>query len=612
MMPSEAIHGFLEAFDVPTERIPVTLHGQAAMYRTLLAGKRVLVVLDNARDTDQVRPLLPGSAGCFVVATSRNRLTSLLTTEGAYPVTLDLLSVAEATELLEQRIGRHRVTAEPEAAAEIISMCARLPLALAIVAARAATHPTFSLAALASELRQVDGTLAGLAGGEVSTDLRAVFSWSYERLGDRAGRLFCLMGLHPGPDLSLPAAVSLAGSSGSHTRAALTELAFAHMIDEVVPGRFTFHDLLRAYAGEQARTSVADGDRSAAMQRLLSHYLYSGNAAALRQIPRTAPLVLPELPAGVSPESPADFDAAQAWFDAEHAIMLGAVRLAAHSGFNVHAWQLAWILIDYLDRRGSWQEWMMAQQIALEVVKANDDRLGEAFTHRGLGLACLRLGHYVEAEEHFHQSRRIFGELGDVIGYADSNIDLGWMLGQQGRPKEALDLAVDVLETSMSTDHKLLQARAANNIGWFYALAGEPVQTLSFCEQALELYREIGDPRSEAYALVFLGYAHLCLGHHAQAVTYLERSLTLERAASDRYRHAMALSHLGAALRASGRVSEARNSWTEALQLLSRLGVAPGAAVGYPDPGRIRADLDAVDSMKDEPIPLADESPSRG
>jgi len=292
MSPAEAIRGFLEAFDVPGERIPVTLGAQAALYRSVLADRRVLVVLDNARDADQVRPLLPGSPGCMVVVTSRNQLISLITAEGARPLTLDLLTVAEARQLLAGRLGAGRVAADAAAVEEIIASCARLPLALAIVAARAATHPQFPLASLAGELRDARGGLNAFGGGDAAADPRAVFSWSYQQLSPQAARLFRLLGLHPGPDTTAWAAASLAALPTEQARGSLAELARAHLVTERAPGRFAFHDLLRAYAVEQARSHDTDDDRKATVSRALDHYLHvrlcRGMGVVRRRAPRAA------------------------------------------------------------------------------------------------------------------------------------------------------------------------------------------------------------------------------------------------------------------------------------------------------------------------------------
>jgi hypothetical protein len=281
MAPAEAIRGFLDALGVPAKRIPPGLDAQAALYRSMLAGRRVLVLLDNARDAEQARPLLPGTPTALVVVTSRNQLTGLVAANGAHPLTLDVLSTVEARELLARRLGADRLAAEPQAVEEIIVRCARLPLALTIAAARAATHPTFPLAAVAAELAEARGRLDALTAGDPATDMRAVFSWSYTVLSPAAARLFRLLGLRPSQDITVPVAASLAGHHPSDAGPLLAELAHACLLTEHTPGRYTFHDLLRAYAAELAQAHDTEPDRRAALRRLLDHYLHTANPAGL-------------------------------------------------------------------------------------------------------------------------------------------------------------------------------------------------------------------------------------------------------------------------------------------------------------------------------------------
>ena len=278
--PGEALRGFLDAFAVPQERIPASPDAQAGLYRSLLAGKRVLVVLDNARDAAQVRPLLPGSPGCLALVTSRDHLTALAAAVGARLLALDRLAAPGARDLLASRLGPGRIAGEPEAADEIIERCARLPLALSIVAALAAARPGFPLAVTAAELRQATAVLDPFHGGDVCTDIRAVFSWSYRALGPDAARLFRLLGLHPGPDMTVGAAACLAGIAAGQARALLAELTRGNLLTEHRPGRYAFHSLLRAYAREQAHAHDDDSARGDAAARVLDHCLHAAHAAA--------------------------------------------------------------------------------------------------------------------------------------------------------------------------------------------------------------------------------------------------------------------------------------------------------------------------------------------
>lgn len=616
MMPAEAVRGFLDALGVPPDRIPLSLDGQAALYRSLLAGRRMLVMLDNARDAQQVRPLLPGSPGCMVVVTSRNRLTSLVT-EGAHPITVDLLTVAEAHQLLARRIGHERLATEPAAAEKIIAHCARLPLALSIVAARAATHPTFALSALAAELAHNRGRLDAFDDTEVTADMRAVFSWSYQQLSLEAKRLFRLLGLHPGPHLAVAAAASLAGLSLSRARSMLTELSRAHLVDELAPGRFAFHDLLSAYAAEQADIHDPEAERSAALYRLLDYYLHAALAAAIDLHLRVEPIEVSPSAHGVAPaqswrgaEVPDDTTdgqdtdivpchaAAWAWFEDEHPVLVAVAQLAAAAGYVTHAWQLAWTLMEYFDRWGYWHDLVATQEVALAAALRQGEMLGQAHAHRGLGRAYLRLGHYEKAYGHLQQALDLFTELGDRAAQAHARIDLSWMLSQHGRLDEAIRNVQQALDLSEEADSSLARARALNNSGWYNALAGKPRQALVDCQQAHSLYRELNDPRGEAYALFFLGYAYHQLGEHERAIAHYHESLALKRSLSDRYRQAMAYDHLGDAYRATGDADAACTAWQNALEILAHLGAADSAGHGYPNANVIRAKIREVDAAR--------------
>jgi transcriptional regulator with XRE-family HTH domain len=341
--PAEAIRGFLDAFGTSAGRIPGGPDAQAALYRSLLAGRRMLIILDNARDEAQVRPLLPGSAPCLVVVTSRRQLAGLAATECAQLLNLDVLTHAEAHEMLSRRLGPELVEGESAAVSELISLCARLPLALAIAAARHAARPSRPLQALVEELRPAQDRLTVLDATDVAdavTSARAVFSWSYQSLTQPAARMFRLLAVHPGPDITAAAAASVAGVRQERARQVLTELVLANLLAEHGDGRYTCHDLLRAYAAEQASTSDSDADRKAAMHRMLDHYLHTAFGAA-KLLDQVDPAARPPAPVpGVVPEELADRGAAYAWFEAERPVLSAAISQAARHGFDGHAWHL--------------------------------------------------------------------------------------------------------------------------------------------------------------------------------------------------------------------------------------------------------------------------------
>ena len=356
VLPEQAIRGFLQALGVPSAEIPESPDAQTALYRSVLAGKRVLVVLDNARDADQVRPLLPGSGRCAVLITSRARLDGLVATVGARILTLDVMSEAESRELIVRRLGAARAQAEPEAVADLARLCAGLPLGLAIVAARAAARPGFRLAALSAELGGGDARLDALETADTTSSVREVFSWSYRQLSQPAARMFRLLGLHPGPDITVAAAASLGATGRSQARRAVAELAGAHLLTEHVPGRFTGHDLLRAYAAELAAEGEDEVGRDLARRRLGDHYLHTAAAAGRRLCPARPAVILGAAQPGTVPEKFTSYAEALGWFSAEHQVLLAVADAAAAACDDACAWQLPALLTDYLNREGHWHD----------------------------------------------------------------------------------------------------------------------------------------------------------------------------------------------------------------------------------------------------------------
>ena len=416
--PADAIRGFLMALGEELRRSGGELDGQAALYRSRVAGRQLLILLDNARDADQVRPLLPASSTCLVVVTSRNQLSSLLTHEGAHPLTLDLLSVAEAHKLLAGHLGSDQISGEPAAVDELIDLCARLPLALSIVAARAAAHPAFKLAALAGELRDAGRRLDALDGGDLGTNVRTVFSWSYRNLGEAAALMFRMLGVHPGPDISPHAAASLAGMPLEQARMALAELTRSHLLAEHSPGRFAFHDLLRTYAAQQAAAVDTETGRRAATRRMLDHYLHTAYTAVRLLYPSRETLtpLTPDPHAGA--QDLADYGQALAWCDAEHEVIPAVVVQAAASGFDAHAWQIAWILAAYYNRQGYLHDWIDILHIALAAARRIADRDGQARISHELGHAYFGLRVYDEARAYLRHSLEFNREAGDRVGQA--------------------------------------------------------------------------------------------------------------------------------------------------------------------------------------------------
>jgi DNA-binding SARP family transcriptional activator len=583
--PEEVICGMLDALGVPPERIPIDLDGKAALYRSLLADRKVLVLLDNARDIDQVRPLLPGSPGCLVVITSRDKLTGLITREGARMLTLDVLSTDDATELLASYLGHDRLAAERQAAHELIDRCARLPLALAIVAAQAAAAPAFPLRAFADELADEQRRLDALDAGDTTTSVRGVLSWSYHHVPAGAARMFRLLGLHPGADIAVPAAASLAGVPIHQARSALDELTRAHLLDHHAPGRFTFHDLLRAYANEQAHVVDPETDRQAALRRLFDHYLHTAHLADQLLDPHRDP-VTPSGPApGVLPERFADHEAAWAWCEAEHGVLLATITRAAATGFDRHAWQLCWMLGTFLERRGHWQEWEATAHLAVDAARRVGDRDGQGRSHLGQARACALLGSYQQALSHLHDAFDLYRELGDAVQQAHTRFALSWVLEHQSDLPAALEHVQQALEQYRATGNRLGKARSLNMVGWLHAQLGDHEHALACCYEALDLHVELADRLGTAHTWDSLGYAHHHLHNHAAAIDCYQQAVTLYRGLRNRYYQGGTLARLGDAHHAAGHTEAAHDHWRHALRLLDEL--------RHPDAEQVRAKLTA-------------------
>jgi len=590
--PAEAVRRFLDALDVAPERIPVDLDAQAALYRSLLAGRRMLVVLDNARDSAQVRPLLPGAPTCLVVVTSRNQLSGLVAADGAHPIDLDLLTVAEARELLARRLGIQRVTAEPGVVEEIITRCARLPLALALVAARAAARPRMPLRLLAGELADAGPRWQMLTGDDPHTDVPAVFSWSYQALTPPAARLFRLLGLHPGPDISAPAAASLAGLAPNAVQPVLAKLTRASLLTEPTAGRYTFHDLLRDYATQLVDTIDTDEQRHAAIGRILDHYLHTAHLAARLLYPTRDPVPLAPPQAGVTPEQVSDHAQALGWFDEQRPVLLAAVAHAAATRFDTHAWQLAWTLVTFLNRRGHWHDWMAVGQAAVASAQRGADPAAQTRAHRFLAGAYTRLGRFDDAHTQLRHALDLATRTGDQNGQAQSHHHLGHLWERRGQPAQALHHARQALHLFQATGHQAGQAGALNMVGRCHALLGEHQQALTCCQQALTMHQQLGDREGQADTWHSLGYTLHHLGQHTQAVTCYHHALTLFRDLGARYHEATILTHIGDTHHATGNPQATRDAWQQALTILDDL--------DHPDATQVRAKLVGLDPPTDQ------------
>lgn len=627
--PEHALRGFLEGLRVAPDKIPAAPQAQAGLYRTLLAGRKMLVVLDNARDEPQVRPLLPPDSTCMVIVTSRNPLSGLVAADAAQVVSLGPLDAADARELLAHRLGPGRVAAEPDAVAELITLCARLPLALAIVAARAASHPGRPLAAVAAELQDRRGRLAVLDAGEPATSMRAVFSWSCQGPRPAAVRMFRLLGLHPGPDVSVLAAASLAEVPPRPAREMMQELVRVGLLGETAPDRFGFHDLLRAYASEQAHACISEQERRAAVTRLLDFYIAAASAAMDAAFPadrhqRPRPTV--PIPQFIS-ESGSQFvyrsaAAGRDWLDAERANMTALISFAAvgagggaavgAGGWPGHAIRLAAILFRYLDISGHLHDAQAVSADALQAARVTGDLAAQAESMMNLGYTDLRRGNYQQADDRLRSSLLLYHELGDRCGQARTLSNLGivsWMrgslphavshfeqaiailretgerldqtralnnLGQvlklQGHYEQAVDRHREALTISRETGSRKSEANALNNLGIMLGRRGRYREAEDHITEALAIYRDIGSPLGEAAALDNLGHVCNLQARYEEAARCHRQALAVFKDMGDPSNQALALIGLGEALRGFGELSQARDRYHDALAIALQIG----------------------------------------
>jgi DNA-binding SARP family transcriptional activator len=568
----DALAGFLRALGRGNQDIPADVEERASLYRSILSGRRVLVVLDNARSAEQVRPLLPGAPGCAVLVTSRDALVGLVARDGAQRLDLDVLSVDEATELLRVLIGR-RADADRGAVEELAVQCARLPLALRVAAELVAARPAVPLADLVNELGDQRGRLDLLnAGGDPRTAVRAVFSWSYQRLDADVARTFRLLGLHPGGDFEPYAVAALAGVGVDEARLLLDRLLGVYLIQPARTHRYGMHDLLKAYAAEQAGSRDREPDRRAALTRLLDYYLQTAHAAATLMNPGRYPLSLPPPQPGVTVPHLASRDDALTWFEAQHGALLAAIQRAADSGLGAHAWQLATLQAGFLCLRGYRPEWIAGLRTALAAAEGSGDALGQAHTLLELGGALLLVGRGQEADVQLRRALSLYRELGDRGGEARIHYYLSIVYERQDRYREALTHAQRALRVFRTAGQLPGQARALNNIGWYRAHLGEHREALIDCQQAVGLHREVADRRGEAASWDSLGFTHRQLGNYAESITCYRRAVDLYDEVGDRYQTAAARTHLGDVHEAAHNQRAAREAWQQALDVLDELG----------------------------------------
>jgi len=572
----DALAGFLRALGVPGQDIPAETDERAAKYRSMLAGKRMLVVLDNAREVGQVRPLLPGTPGCVVVITSRDSLAALVARDGAVRLDLDLLPLDDAAALLRDLIGG-RASADPAATADLAAKCARLPLALRVAAELAAARPDVPLADLAGELADQQQRLDLLeAGGDPRTAIRAVFSWSCQHLDPDAARAFRLLGLHPGPDLDRCAAAALTGTTEQTAGRLLDRLTRAHLIHRAQPGRYGMHDLLRCYAAEQASLQATEAELRVALTRLFDYYLAAASAAIDILHPAERHRRPRVSPPGTTVRPVTGPIAARDWLDAQLATLVAVAEHATAHGWPGHTIRLAATLYRYLDVGEHYAEGLTIHSLARRAASQAGDRAAEATALANLGAVDWRLSRYRQAAARQEQALALFRQTGDRYGEARAIGNLGMVDWRLGRYRQAAARQQQALALFRQTGDRYGEARALGELGDIDSQLGRYPQAAAHQQQALALYREIGDQTAEAQALTNLGSIDHRLGRYQEAAGHLRQALALFRETGNRTGEAHALTELGVTHQRLGRYQEAADHHRQALALYRQTGDHPG------------------------------------
>jgi DNA-binding SARP family transcriptional activator/tetratricopeptide (TPR) repeat protein len=562
-----ALRTLLDALGVAPAAVPASVAAQAGLYRSVAAGKQVLVVLDNARDTSQVAPLLPGSPASRVVITSRRRLPGIVTAHGALTLNLDGLSSLEAWDLLAGHLGASRPAAEPAATADLLTYCAGLPLAITIVAAQAKTHPQFSLAALAASLADDELRLDGLDTGEPAASVRSALSWSCHALPPGAAALFPLLGLAPGPDISLPAAASLAAMTPGQARAALRDLEHASLLHQHAPGRYRMHDLVALYAVEQARRSLPAAAKSAALRLVTDYYLHTAAAGErLLSIQRYAVSLGRPAP-GCAPGRLPDDDAALAWFRAEYPCLLAAQRTAAARGWHDTAWQLAWATDTFHKFQGNLHNWEAAWRTALTAAEHLGQPAVQALTHRCLAHACNYTGQSGEALTHLNLALSLAEDEGDTLSQAHIHRTFAHTWEVRDDWHQALSHAITAMRLFRKLGFPHWEADALSIVGWYHGHLGNYADARTALHKALDIFMKHRDRHGQANVEDSLGYVALNMCDYTQAVRHYAKSLTLWRGLGHSHGEADALAGLAVAYTALGDQHNATRNGRQALAL---------------------------------------------
>ncbi|MEN3356603.1 MAG: hypothetical protein V7637_585 [Mycobacteriales bacterium] len=571
LAPADALAQALRALGVPADRIPAELADQIGGYRSLVHDKRILLVADNAGSADQVLPLVPTGEASLLVVTSRHDLAALPIYHAVRPVDLGVLSASEATTLLDQVVGADRVRAEAGAAAKLVDLCGRLPLALRVAAAKLAARPRRQIDDLVAELVGQDRLDALSVEGD-SRGLRAVFATAYGALSQPAARLFRVLGLQPGTSFTVPLAAAAAGVPAAVGQAGVRELAAAHLIEDLGGDRYRFHDLIRLYAADRARAQEPDPARAAAVTRILDWYLAVADAVNRTLDPGRDRVVPPSRFApGNEPFDPAPA-AALAFLDGEHANLLSTVDYAAAEGYQTVAWQLCYLLAGYFESRGHWGDRVAMYRSGLAAARQLADPAVEGLMLSGLGVACIAARRHAEALEHLRPALELMRASGDRRGEGHAYNNIAAALGELRRYHEAIVACERALEVHTQNGHRLGMRLALNNLGCAHTRIDEVDRGIAYLDQGLALARDDRDTRVEAGILHNLGEAYRRRGDHRQALDCFAQALALRRGMGERRYEAETLTEIGLTHLDAADPAAARDSAWQAHQLSREVG----------------------------------------
>jgi DNA-binding SARP family transcriptional activator/tetratricopeptide (TPR) repeat protein len=534
-----ALATFLDALGVP---IPQDVSERIALLRHELAGQRILVVLDNARDSAHVRPLLEATSPCPVLITSRQKLSFAAYHDGVRSINVPTFLVDESTALLQLRIGGDRIVHDLTAVHDLVALCSGLPLALQIAGEHVAARPDAPLPELVRHLRGQRRLLdAGSHGDDDSSTLRAVFNWSCDALPPDADRLFWHLGLHPSTQVSTPAAAALAGLSIGSTERAFDVLVGAHLAHQQGEDTFTLHDLVYMHAADRAQVSGTRDARRAAIHRMVDWYLHSVINAVAQVSPQRKPVPPLDLGTAISPQRFHDGQEALRWCVRERTQALAVSLSAARHGFHDHVWRMVGTFDDILNRYGDPHDVVEVHRVALDAARVTGARDGEAGSLNNLGVIEFYLGQYENAAHCFAQALAIFKEIDDEIGEAASLFNIGNTLIERGLHQKAIELHEQSLAVAVRIDDKGAQARAYHRLGEAYQHMEQRTLAESYCQRALDLRIQAGDLRGQAATLIKLGELSIEADDPKQAIKHCTKALDISRYTYDQRRAADAL-----------------------------------------------------------------------